>query len=280
MLFKKFLPTPSSQWDFSMLKRLIFLIGGNLLYNIVLVSALQHKSVIIICLSLPVESPSLPPSHPSRSSQSTKLGSLCYTATSHYLFYIWQCICQSQFLSLPHTHLSLLWPQVHSLLGSSVPFFWIPYIYPLIYDTYFPLSDLFHSVKEALSSFNLLQLIQICYFLWPSNILLHICTTSWRRKWQPTPVLLPWKSHGWRSLVQATIHGVAKSQARLSDFTSPHLLYPFICQQTPRLLPCPGYCKYFCNKLGIHVSFRIVVFSGYIPSSGIAGVYDRVIPSF
>ena len=22
-----------------------------------------------------------------------------------------------------------------------------------------------------------------------------------RRKWQPTPVLLPWKSHGWRSLV-------------------------------------------------------------------------------
>ena len=24
---------------------------------------------------------------------------------------------------------------------------------------------------------------------------------SWRRKWQPTPVLLPRKSHGWRSLV-------------------------------------------------------------------------------
>ena len=23
----------------------------------------------------------------------------------------------------------------------------------------------------------------------------------WRRKWQPTPVLLPEKSHGWRSLV-------------------------------------------------------------------------------
>ena len=26
----------------------------------------------------------------------------------------------------------------------------------------------------------------------------HIC---WRRKWQPTPVLLPGKSHGWKSLV-------------------------------------------------------------------------------
>ena len=23
----------------------------------------------------------------------------------------------------------------------------------------------------------------------------------WRRKWQPTPVLLPGKSHGWRSVV-------------------------------------------------------------------------------
>ena len=23
----------------------------------------------------------------------------------------------------------------------------------------------------------------------------------WRRKWQPTPILLPGKSHGWRSLV-------------------------------------------------------------------------------
>ena len=41
----------------------------------------------------------------------------------------------------------------------------------------------------------------------------------WRRKWQPTPVLLPRKSHGRRSLVQATVHGVTKSRARLSDFT-------------------------------------------------------------
>ena len=32
----------------------------------------------------------------------------------------------------------------------------------------------------------------------------------WRRKWQPTPVFLPVKSHGQKSL-QATVHGVAKS---------------------------------------------------------------------
>ena len=37
----------------------------------------------------------------------------------------------------------------------------------------------------------------------------------WRKKWQPTPVLLPGKSHGRRSL---GVHRVAKSQTRLSDF--------------------------------------------------------------
>ena len=42
---------------------------------------------------------------------------------------------------------------------------------------------------------------------------------SWRRKWQPTPVLLPWKSHGWEEHGVATVYGVAKSQARLSDLT-------------------------------------------------------------
>ena len=45
----------------------------------------------------------------------------------------------------------------------------------------------------------------------------------WRRKWQPTPVLLPRKFHGRRSLVQATVHGVAKSPAQLSNFTFSHL---------------------------------------------------------
>ena len=34
----------------------------------------------------------------------------------------------------------------------------------------------------------------------------------WRRKWQPTPVFLPGKSHGQSSLAGYTVHGVAKSQ--------------------------------------------------------------------
>ena len=44
-----------------------------------------------------------------------------------------------------------------------------------------------------------------------------------RRQWHPTPVLLPGKSHGQRSLV-GPVHGVAKSRAWLSDFT---FTFPF-----------------------------------------------------
>ena len=40
----------------------------------------------------------------------------------------------------------------------------------------------------------------------------------WRRQWQPTPVLLPGKSHGWRSLVGCSPWG-PRSWTRLSDFT-------------------------------------------------------------
>ena len=42
----------------------------------------------------------------------------------------------------------------------------------------------------------------------------------WRREWQPTPVFLPGKSHGQRSLAGYTVNRVAKSQARLSCFHS------------------------------------------------------------
>ena len=40
--------------------------------------------------------------------------------------------------------------------------------------------------------------------------------TSWRRKWQPTPVLLPGKFHGWRSLV-----GYSPWGRKESDTTEP-----------------------------------------------------------
>ena len=45
----------------------------------------------------------------------------------------------------------------------------------------------------------------------------------WRRKWQPTPALLPRKSHGRRSLTGYSPWG-CKSQTQLSNFTSLHFM--------------------------------------------------------
>ena len=44
------------------------------------------------------------------------------------------------------------------------------------------------------------------------NHLLFLCRAEyWRRQWHPTPVLLPGKSHGWRSLVSCSPWGREES---------------------------------------------------------------------
>ena len=50
------------------------------------------------------------------------------------------------------------------------------------------------------------------------SVLRNYSKTDWRRQWHPTPVLLPGKSHGWRSLM-AAVHGITNSQTRLGDCT-------------------------------------------------------------
>ena len=47
--------------------------------------------------------------------------------------------------------------------------------------------------------------------------------TIWKGKWQPTPVLLPGKFHGRKSLVGYSPQ-VAKTRTRLSDFNSLHFI--------------------------------------------------------
>ena len=59
----------------------------------------------------------------------------------------------------------------------------------------------------------------------------------------------------------------------------PQLLYPFICRWTSRLLLC-SIVNSAAMNYGIHVSFSILVSSGYMPRSGIAGSYGGFIPSF
>ena len=56
-----------------------------------------------------------------------------------------------------------------------------------------------------------------------------------RRQLHPTPVLLPGKSRGQRSLVGCTVHRVTSSPIRLSDFTFMHWRRKW--QPTPVFLP-------------------------------------------
>ena len=73
--------------------------------------------------------------------------------------------------------------------------------------------------------------------IWRSVLQLLCCLllmglSPWRREWQPTAVFLPRKSYGQRSLVGyspwggdcslpgSTVHGIARSQTQLSNFTS------------------------------------------------------------
>ena len=51
----------------------------------------------------------------------------------------------------------------------------------------------------------------------------------WRKKWQPTPVFLPGKSQGWGAW-QASVHGVAKSWTRLSNFSLLPVLFLIIAK--------------------------------------------------
>ena len=41
----------------------------------------------------------------------------------------------------------------------------------------------------------------------------------WKKKWQPTPVLLPGKFHGWRNFVGYSPWGCKESDTKPSDFT-------------------------------------------------------------
>ena len=49
-------------------------------------------------------------------------------------------------------------------------------------------------------------------------------TIPWRRKWQPTPVFLPGKCYGQRSLAGWVVHGVTNSQTWLSDWVHIYLI--------------------------------------------------------
>ena len=73
--------------------------------------------------------------------------------------------------------------------------------------------ECFHFFLDCYSGINMITDTYAVCFLWK----LEICK-DWRRKWQPTPVLLPGESHGERSLV-----GYSPWGRRESDTTEQRL---------------------------------------------------------
>ena len=53
----------------------------------------------------------------------------------------------------------------------------------------------------------------------------------------------------------------------------PQLLYPSICQWADGCFPVLAIINSAAGDTGVHVSFSILVSSGYMPRSGIAGSY-------
>ena len=62
--------------------------------------------------------------------------------------------------------------------------------------------------------------------------------TLWRREWQPTPIILPGKSHGQKSLAGYTVYEVTKSQTQLSNSQG---LEKFLRQFSREMGQCQQY---------------------------------------
>ena len=92
-----------------------------------------------------------------------------------------------------------------------------------------------------------------------------------------------------REAWRAAIHGVAKSQTRPSNWTEELNIPLCICTITSLSILCRWAFTLFdvlaivnsaAMNNGIHVSLSILVSSGYMPKSGIAGSYGGFISSF
>ena len=81
----------------------------------------------------------------------------------------------------------------------------------------------------------------------------------------------------------ATVHRVSKSRTRLSDFTFTFLHHSFfIHSSVDGHLDCFHVLSIVSSaavNIGVQVPFWIIIFSGYMPSSGIVGWYGSFFPS-
>ena len=193
---------------------------------------------------LPLEPPSHHQPHPTlRGHQSTKLTSRCYAIQqlpTRCLFHTWSGIYVNATLSI-HSHLCFP-PVSTSLFSTSAPWFLsaIRFISAIFLDsiymhlTYNICFFLLHSVWLALGS--TLTSLRLNFIPFNGWVIFH-CWLPWclqwrywfdswvgkdphRRKWQPTSVFSPGKSHGQRSLAGYSPWGHKRVIHDLKDQTT------------------------------------------------------------
>ena len=88
-----------------------------------------------------------------------------------------------------------------------------------------------------------------------------------------------WYSPGPSMLLQMALFILFYGWVIFIYICAPHLLHPFIWW-TFSCFHILATANSAAMNPGVHVSFRIMVFSGYMPRSGISGSYGSFIPSF
>ena len=159
-----------------------------MLYNVVLIPAVQQCKSAIIIHTRPPSLASLPspiPSFQVITDCQTRFPVL-HSNFSPVTYFKHGSVYRCYFLHSSHSLLPLVCPQLHSLYLSLHSFpanrfintiFSRFHIYALIYDICFSLSDLFHSVQDS-RSIHFIGTDSNVFFLWLSNIPLYICTIS------------------------------------------------------------------------------------------------------
>ena len=100
------------------------------------------------------------------------------------------------------------------------------------------LKNIFHFMNIQESDYSLISGHFCCFqFRLTAAVKLPLISanTCWRRQWHPIPVLLPGKSMDGGAW-WAAVHGVARSQTRLSDFTFTFTHWRRKWQRTPVFL--------------------------------------------
>ena len=100
--------------------------------------------------------------------------------------------------------------------------------------------------------FQVAQAVKRLPAIWETRVDPSVGKIPWRRKWQPPPVLLPRKFHGWRSLVGYSPWGRRVGHDCATWLYSLWLLYRFIPPSpSPTSLQVPFY-KAFLNSSSMY----------------------------